>query len=232
MSERDDDTSEHDEGEEEGATEPESVKPVVKKAERKAVRNASSKARSTKRSSDTRPSAREPAKAPTATPNTSRALVFAVVALAVGAAAGWFANEAKAKSKLQAASPAGSSAACSAWEHKLCASGGEESATCMQAKGASALLMPSSCEDALLNVPATLAKVKAARANCDSLANKLCTDVMNDPDTCKMIKSRSVSFPPEQCKEMLEHYDEVLTQVKMFAQQGGGMQPPPGQPQP
>src|SRR5687768_10057432 len=113
----------------------------------------------------------------------SSAALFAVLALAAGGAAGWFGHIAQAKATLRAdagPAPAGSGAGsgpCKAWEKKVCAGGGDESAACQQAKGATELLTPSTCESALEAMPATLAKIKAARVPCETLVSKLCTDL-------------------------------------------------------
>jgi hypothetical protein len=165
----------------------------------------------------------------------SSALMFAVVALAAGGAAGWFGHVAQAKAMLRAESApatAGSAAGsgpCNAWEKQICAGGGAESAACQQAKGAMELLTPSTCEAGLASMPATLAKVKAARVPCETLVGKLCADLPPGSKTCDMVKQRTPSFPGERCREMLTTYDAVLGELKMLDQQmGQGMGMPPG----
>jgi hypothetical protein len=86
---------------------------------------------------------------------------------------------------------------------------------------------------ALTAMPATLAKVKAARVPCDNLVKKLCADLQPGSQTCQMVKERTGSFPSDRCTQMLSQYDRVLAELKMIEQQQGGMQmgmPPPGQP--
>lgn len=166
---------------------------------------------------------------------TARAVVVGVVALLAGGAGGWFGHEAQAKAKLRsesAPSPAGSAGPCNDWQQKICASSGAESATCEQAKGASELLTPTTCESALTSVPATLAKVKAARASCDDLVGKLCKDLPQGSQACQLVKDKTPSLPADRCKEMLGHYEEVLNELRMLDQQGAmpGMGGPPGMP--
>jgi hypothetical protein len=171
----------------------------------------------------------------------SSAAVFVVVALAAGGAAGWFGHIAQAKAMLRdesAPAPAGSAAAsgpCRAWEKQICSGGTDQSAACQQAKAATELLTPSTCEAALQAMPATLAKIKAGRVPCDTLVGKLCTDLPPGSATCQMVKERTPSFPSERCREMLGTYDSVLAEVKMLDEQvgqmGHGMPPgamPPG----
>ena len=132
-----------------------------------------------------------------------------------GAAGGWFGHEAQAKAKLRAesaAAPAGSAGAsgpCNAWEKKICSSTGEQSAACAEAKAALDLLTPATCEVALAGVPATLAKVKASRASCDTLISRLCKELPPGSAACNLVKERTPSFPAARCDEMLSHYDEV-----------------------
>ncbi len=184
-------------------------------------------------------SARKAAPAPAASSvRSSSAMLFAVLALAAGGAAGWFGHIAQAKAALRNESgpaPAGSAAGkgpCDAWEKKICAGGGDESAACQQAKGATELLTPSLCEVALEAMPATLAKVKSARVPCETLVSKLCTDLPPGSQTCGMVKERTPSFPGARCREMLGTYDQVLAELKMLDEQMGnaqmGMGMPPG----
>ncbi|HTQ02263.1 MAG TPA: hypothetical protein VMI54_00350 [Polyangiaceae bacterium] len=159
-----------------------------------------------------------------AKPAPSRGGLVAVIALAaasVGAAGGWFGHDAQTKAKLVADSPAaaGSGGPCAAWQQKICAGNGEESAACQEAKDALDLLTPPTCAVALEAVPATLAKVKAARAPCDTLVKKLCADLPPGAQTCTMVRERTPSFPVEKCTGMLEHYDDVITQLKQMEEQ-------------
>jgi len=165
------------------------------------------------------------------------AAIAGLVALAVGGAGGWFGHEAQAKAKLRADSApaaAGSAASgpCKSWEQKVCAGTGDQSAACAEAKAATDLLTPATCEMALASVPATLAKVKAGRASCDALTGKLCKDLPPNSAACTIVKERTPSFPAARCDEMLAHYDEVLQELRQIdqqqqlmgaAQQGGGM---------
>ncbi|HKY39655.1 MAG TPA: hypothetical protein VJN18_27145 [Polyangiaceae bacterium] len=175
-----------------------------------------------------------------------RVVLFVVVALAAGGAAGWFGHEAQAKARVRAeaeAVPAGSGApagACGAWQKKLCDTGGDTSAICTQAKGATELLTASGCEAGLAAMPATLTKVKAMRASCDTLVGRLCKDLPPGSPACSLVKEKTPAFPSQRCEEMLKHYDEVLGSLQQIDQQGGAPMPghggpgmrPPGMPAP
>ena len=205
-----------------------------------AVEREAAPKRSGKKSGSKRRAAEEAARAQASSRGFTTALVVGALALAVGGAGGWFGHDAQAKAKLRAdsAAPAGSGAAsgpCGSWQKKICESTGDASASCAEAKAALDLLTPSTCEVALAGVPATLAKVKAARASCDKLVAKLCADLPPGSSTCNMVKERTPSFPAARCEEMRGQYDAVIGELKQMDAQGGppGMAPPgmpPGMP--
>ena len=112
----------------------------------------------------------------------------------------------------------GVAAQCESWSEQICSETGKESAACSQAKGAADLLPPGVCNVALKQMPATLAQVKAARASCDGLVAKLCKDLGEKTETCTMVKTKTASFPPAQCREMLKNYDKVLSQLQRLSQ--------------
>ena len=226
---------------EEKETERESSEPPPPKSEAKSGKGSGSKAgRSGKAKREAR-AARDDRRqvSATAAPGklSTQAMVIAVAALAAGAAAGWFGHQARAKAQLKAESSpaaAGSAGPCGQWQEKICGeTGGERSAACQQAKAATELLTPGTCETALTTMPATIEKIKAGRATCDNLVTKLCNDLPKDSAACAMVKERTPSFPSDRCKGMLDQYDQVLAQLKQIDEQGGGMMGggrPPGAP--
>jgi hypothetical protein len=179
---------------------------------------------------------REPAPKAAASkgPSGSKVGVFVLLASLAGGAAGYFGHMLQAKAaaaKADSAAPVGSggkAGPCDAWEKKICSSTGEQSAVCMQAKRATELLTSSACDAALAAVPATLTKLKAARASCDKLVSKLCADLPPGAQSCALVKAKTPSLPAQSCDEMLEHYDEVIGQLKQMEEQGGVMGAPGG----
>lgn len=168
------------------------------------------------------PVAKASASVPSSAGGASAGLLVAV-ALVAGAAAGWFANEARGKApdpQVQAAKAAGETA-CQAWEKQVCEGTGDKSSACNQAKEVAGLMPEAACSAALSDIPATLDKVKAARADCNKLVTKLCTDLGKDTGTCKMVTERTESFPADRCKEMLANYEKVLGQLKAMEERGG-----------
>jgi hypothetical protein len=200
----DDDRDDEDEDEEESPPPPKAKKPAARKP------------------SDSRGKSAAP-QGPTMVPS-SRALAIGIIALAVGGGAGWFGQLQKTKATMRAedAAPVGSGAPsgpCASWQSKICATTGAQSASCQQAKGAADLLMPSTCDAALASVSETLARVKAARASCDTLVSKLCAELTPGSKTCAMVKERTPSFPRERCDQMLTNYDKVIAELKQMDQQ-------------
>jgi hypothetical protein len=162
--------------------------------------------------------------------------VIAVLALAAGGAGGWFGHIAQAKAALRADStaPTTESGPCGSWAQKVCGSAGKQSAVCQQAKDASQMLTPLTCQAGLEAMPATLAKLKTMRSSCDKLVAKLCADLPPDSQTCTMVKEKTPSFPSQRCDEMMQHYDEVIGQLKQIdaaqKQMGAGGPGGPGGP--
>lgn len=178
--------------------------------------------------------AANPTPAARSTVTTPIASAIAVGALALGVALGWILQIQKTKAALRAdvaAAPSGSgvpAGPCGAWQAKICANAGPQSAPCEQAKGAANLLLPASCEVALAAMPETLAKLKVARAPCDKLMSKLCADLPPNSNACNIAKDRTPTFPTERCESMLGSYDNVLAELKQIDARNLGIPTPAG----
>lgn len=165
----------------------------------------------------------------------SNAVIYALVALVAGAAIGWFARDAKGAGGVDAtqdpsvaAAPSGSAAAggpCDKWTATICQEAGETGEACGQAKAAAGLIPPEACQTALANVPATLAKVKNARSTCQELVDKLCKDIGEDTDSCKLVREKTPSFPSERCKQMMGEYDKVLGSLQAMEKKNAPLSP-------
>jgi protein-disulfide isomerase len=149
-----------------------------------------------------------------------------LVGVVLGAAAGWIGHQ---KFGATSASPspdksptAASSAAaapagpCEEWASDVCLRAGETSEGCTQAQAAAKLLPANACVAAKAEVEATVAKLKSARAACDTLTDRLCKDIGPETATCSMVRERTSSFPAAQCDKMLGSYNDVLTELKQM----------------
>jgi protein-disulfide isomerase len=172
-----------------------------------------------------RASKRKPARQAATIKTTPATMVLAGVALAVGAVGGWVARGTSAKAGpggavRQAGSvaagsvAAGSADPCEEWSAEICKRTGETSDGCAKAKKAASVLPGSACTTAKADLEGTVAKLKAARASCDTLVEKLCADLGDKSRTCSMVREKTQSLPGDRCKEMLDHYDGVIAELR------------------
>lgn len=172
-------------------------------------------AESKKREAPLKSEAQEPP-----TPGKGSGAMLAVVAMFLGVAVGWGARGANLKPGVEVtAAPSTSAGACEAWASEVCKRVGVSSEGCAQAQGASELLPEAACGVAKGEIEGTVAQMKKARASCDTLVERICKDLGDKTETCKMVREKTPSFPPERCKEMLEHYDEVIGELRSAEQE-------------
>jgi protein-disulfide isomerase len=123
-------------------------------------------------------------------------------------------NKKETPSASAAVAEKGSATACESYQKKVCDEAGEASPTCTTIKSALELMSPAVCDKALANVDFTIKKLGEKKKKCEELVTKLCADLGDGTDTCKMVKEKTKEFPPERCDMMMEHYAEVLTDLK------------------
>lgn len=165
-------------------------------------------------------SKREAAAQPAAAGGSSGTLL-AVVALFLGAAAGWGIRGASAKlegGSAAAPAAAASAGACDGWASEVCQRTGAASEGCSQAKGAAAFLPENACVAAKVEIDRTVKKLKATRSPCETLVDKICADLGDKTETCSMVREKTPTFPAERCKQMLEHFDEVIADLRSAEQ--------------
>jgi protein-disulfide isomerase len=112
--------------------------------------------------------------------------------------------------KEQKASPT----ACADYAKKVCDEAGAESGTCTSVKTATDLMPPAACAAAAKDFAFTKGKLANVRKACDELTTKLCNEIGNETETCTMVKTQTKTFPPERCSMMMEHYAEVVGDLK------------------
>ncbi len=129
---------------------------------------------------------------------------------------------------------------CEAWKQALCeAVGGDQSASCKQAADAAKLLSVESCRRELGALSSTVERIEASRADCATLVTRLCGDLGEDTDKCRLVQVRTPALPAEGCTEFLGKYESVLADLQNMDQsriprggprgpQGSGHQGPPG----
>jgi protein-disulfide isomerase len=107
-----------------------------------------------------------------------------------------------------------SATACADYQKRICKETGEESQTCGTIKSAIELLPPAACDKALANVDFSIKKLAEKRKKCDELVTKLCAELGPETQTCGMVKEKTKEFPPERCDMMMQHYAEVVADLK------------------
>ncbi len=104
--------------------------------------------------------------------------------------------------------------ACADYSKRICKETGDDSPTCTSVKTTVDLMPPEACGAALANVDFAIKKLGDKRKKCDDLVTKLCKDIGPKTETCNMVATHTKSFPPERCEMMMQHYTEVLADLK------------------
>jgi protein-disulfide isomerase len=107
-----------------------------------------------------------------------------------------------------------SATACADYEKKICKEAGEQSTTCTNLKSTLEILPAAACEKALADVAFSVKKLGEKRKKCDELQTKLCAEIGPETATCEMVKQRTKEFPPERCDMMMQHFAEVVADLK------------------
>lgn len=97
---------------------------------------------------------------------------------------------------------------------KLCKEAGEKSPTCSGAQSTLPLLTDVACSAALKDFASTQAKLKEKAKDCDKLIEVLCQGVGPDTKSCGLVREKTITFPPEQCTQMLGQKDEIIASLK------------------
>jgi protein-disulfide isomerase len=104
---------------------------------------------------------------------------------------------------------------CGEYASKICAAaGGDQSADCQAVKKVTAMMPASACTAALGDMGSALAKLEEAKKACVELQTRLCRDIGEDTESCKMVKEQTPRFPPDRCQSMLGQYDNVLKDLQ------------------
>jgi protein-disulfide isomerase len=114
----------------------------------------------------------------------------------------------------QQSGPKGTATSCSDYSTRICKEAGDQSPTCANVKSTVELMPPEACAAALAKVDVAVKKIAEKRKSCDTLTTKLCGDLGKDSSTCEMVTRETKNFPTERCDMMMQHYDEVLADLK------------------
>ena len=106
--------------------------------------------------------------------------------------------------------------ACTNYADAICKEAGEKTATCTNFRQATGLMPAAACTAGLADMAGAKTKIKALGASCDQLIAKLCGDLGEKTATCELVRTKTKTFPPDRCKEMLgaEVYPQVIGELK------------------
>jgi len=103
---------------------------------------------------------------------------------------------------------------CAEFVNSICAKAGKESSSCQSVTSAAELLSPAACKAVSKDANYALQKLAEQRKSCDQLSSRLCKDIGEKSDTCKMVETQTKTFPPDRCATMIDHYADVLADLK------------------
>ncbi|HJX62700.1 MAG TPA: thioredoxin domain-containing protein [Polyangia bacterium] len=146
---------------------------------------------------------------------TSKASLARIGAMLLLSAAGALSYGCKSAGKdATVKSPAAAASPCPEFVNAICAKAGKESPACQSVTATAELLSPAACKAASKDSSYALQKLGDQRKVCDHLASRLCKEIGDTTETCKMVQTQTKTFPPDRCTTMIEHYADVLADLK------------------
>jgi protein-disulfide isomerase len=103
---------------------------------------------------------------------------------------------------------------CAEFVNSICDQAGKQSSTCQNVTAAAELLSPAACKAASKDSGYALQKLAEQRKICDHLTSRLCKDIGENTETCKMVQTQTKTFPPDRCAMMIDHYADVLADLR------------------
>jgi protein-disulfide isomerase len=103
---------------------------------------------------------------------------------------------------------------CSGFVTPICSARGQTSQTCQQVKAVSELLSPATCRAASRDTDFALKKLEEKAKDCALLANRLCSDLGQESETCQSVQTQVKSLAPEQCSKQIARYQDLLKELK------------------
>ncbi len=101
---------------------------------------------------------------------------------------------------------------CAEYAQKLCEKAGP--ASCQSITSTTDLLPAKACEAGLADLDYSIGRIAELKKQCDELGDKLCGELGEDTETCKLVRSKVPNMAPEQCKGMMAQYPKVLADLK------------------
>jgi len=103
---------------------------------------------------------------------------------------------------------------CEQYEKQLCGSLGDKTEPCLALHSVRQWLPDKACAAGIADIQYSLARVGELRKDCDALTRRLCESLGEQSATCQEVKRDLPGVPPTQCRTLLEHYPELLSQLQ------------------
>lgn len=105
--------------------------------------------------------------------------------------------------------------ACARYAEDFCAAvGGEGADECGAMRSAVRFLPARACRIAAGEIGAVAQRLEELRASCRELERRLCADVGEDGEGCRVVREQTPRFSPDRCRTMLDRYDDVLRELQ------------------
>ena len=114
----------------------------------------------------------------------------------------------------QAVAGARSASACERFTSQLCAELGAKTEACMSLRSVREWFSEKACEVALTDIDAALARVRGLREDCNTLTAKICEELGDTSPVCEEVKRDLPEVPVGQCRMLLEHYPQLVSQLR------------------
>jgi protein-disulfide isomerase len=104
--------------------------------------------------------------------------------------------------------------ACEQYTSRLCAELGAKTEACESLRSVREWFPEKACEVALTDVDSSLARVRALRADCETLTTKICAELGDTSPVCEEVKRDLPEVPVGQCRMLLNHYPQLVAQLR------------------
>lgn len=125
----------------------------------------------------------------------------------------------------ESASAASSASACERFATRLCGELGAKTEACVSLRSVREWFSEKACQVALGDIDASVAKVRGMRADCDALTQKICAELGEQTAVCEEVKRDLPEVPVGQCRMLLEHYPELVAQLRARDQRARPLTP-------
>jgi protein-disulfide isomerase len=103
---------------------------------------------------------------------------------------------------------------CDQYASQMCSALGDKTEACMSLRSVREWLPDKACVVALADIQQSLARVSELRKDCEALTQRLCAELGEQSTTCEEVKRDLPEVPAGQCRTLLQHYPELLAQVR------------------